>query len=105
MCASLFAGAGAQSVNLCGTKPDFTLMAPGHYVFLRYASEDPDVSDTDVVTWFRVQVVRPGHISETVGEENEIDPKMDGWWCITPPNIHIYKFFVRCRILEIELCL
>ena len=64
-------------------------MAPGHYVFIRYASED-DVFNTDVVTWSRVQVIRAGQISETDDEENETDPKMDGWWCITPPNIRTY---------------
>ena len=82
-------------------------MAPGHFVFIRYASDDPDILDSEQVYWRRVQVVRKGHIRETGCDDEDVnkDPEMDGWWCCAPPATAIYKFFLRRRILELDICL
>ena len=85
------------------TKPDFKLMVTGHYVFLRYMEEGAD--DPTVNKWQRVMVQRQGHYSETARGDGCVDPEMVGWFCIAPPHVCLFKFFLKSRILDINICI
>ena len=95
MCVRVYVGVGDQ----VETHPAFYLMVPGRWVFLRYRTTQ--VNSVQGFGWRKMQVQRPGHVSETAWGTST-DPNMDGWWCAGPPNMCALKFLLRIRILEIH---
>ena len=79
---------------------DFSLMCSGAWVLVRYSTTQYESADG--VSWRRVQVLRPGHVSETsFGRLTSLNG--DGWW-VTQPPFWVEKFFLKFRFLEIKSC-
>ena len=65
-----------------------SLMIPGKFVWMRYASTQV-LSDAGT-QWRHVRVVKYGHVTDTeMGYD--MDPDKDGWWCI---HEGVCKFFL-----------
>ena len=80
---------------------DFSLMSRGGWVLVRYGTTQ--FESADGVTWRRVKVLRPGHISETSFGRHHSTLNGDGWW-VTQPPFWVEKFFLCHRVLEVKSC-